>query len=179
MANALVDSSVIHRFFVYLEGLKKRVSLPSDRSSKARIEIKRDEAFHPPLLLRRLKIGKALASAFFLVKMMNNSTLLSNETSYHVSPDVLPEVYIAAACFMVFICCFGVTSNISVVILFCNSPLVSVSTFAFVFALPIFFSKKLTKAKQTDFFCQFKGLCFKSSILFAREKKLLRVFPSI
>lgn len=56
---------------------------------------------------------------------MNNTTISANETSYYISPDVLPEVYIAAACFMVCICCFGVISNVSVVILFLNSPLAS------------------------------------------------------
>ena len=49
----------------------------------------------------------------------------SYEVSYEVSPAVPQFVYIMSCCFMAIICCFGVLANLSIFVLFYNSPLVS------------------------------------------------------
>ena len=46
---------------------------------------------------------------------------------YYVNPDVPHAMYIGACVFMACVCCFGILSNSGVVVLFCNSPLVSSS----------------------------------------------------
>ena len=48
-----------------------------------------------------------------------------DEVSYEVSPAVPQFVYIMSCCFMAIICCFGVLANLSIFVLFYNSPLVS------------------------------------------------------
>ena len=55
--------------------------------------------------------------------------------SYEVNPSVPHFVYIMSCCFMAIVCFFGVLANLSIFVLFCNSPLVSLKLLSLIFEI--------------------------------------------